>query len=711
MDMTVDRRPRPTPLSPVIGSNGDGSSKRAVPQLRLALLGGFRAERVGVARPVSGWQRRTARTLTKLLATCPRHTLHREQLLDILWPDVEVESAINSLGKALYAARRALEPELLPRESSAYLRLMDSMVALETQHVWIDADHFQLLAESALRQADVTAYEAALAAYGGELLPEDRYEDWCAERRDYLADLHIRLLLGLAEALEARGAHSASAARLREVLQHDATREDVHRRLMVLYASLGTRDQAVRQFHICEEALRRELELAPEAATLALYKDILANRIPRRPATDEQDGEVVESHQRLTTESTAVTPFVGRDSVLQQLGEQLTRADAGNGRIILVNGEAGVGKSRLVAEFAAEARRRGCCVLSGGSGTHANHLAYGPFAVALEGYVASLPDAERNELAQRYPTLVHFVPSLGIGRQLRPLADRSGDDQLYLVPAIVRLLTDLARAQPVFLVLGDLHGLDRSSLDLLEYLAPLAAQRRWLIVGTSREEGLEPGSDLRRMIDAAERERLCLSFELERLPRPDCDQLVRALLPGGGVDDAFLDHVYERSLGNPLFVEELLREMRERTELVLTKGSWHRARSASARVPESVRALVALRVAPMEESVRRVLALAAAANGMEISLTDLRTGGAALQPPISDVALLNALDRALEIRILEEWNNAYVFRHPLVRSALYEDLSNHRRDELHAALGRSRAKQPVKRGRPALAPTAASLGN
>jgi DNA-binding SARP family transcriptional activator len=681
--MTLEQRLRSAPLSLVIGS-----TKRSAPQLRLGLLGGFRVERVGVDWPVSGWQRRSAKTLTKLLATCPGHTLHREQLLDILWPGVEFESALNSFGKALYAARRALEPGLVPRENSAYLRLTDSMVALETEHVWIDADHFELLAESALRQGDITAYESALAAYGGELLPEDRYEDWCAQRRDCLAELHIRLLLGLAEALASRGSHGAAAARLREVLQHDPTREDVHRRLMALYVAAGTRDQAVRQFHICEDALRRDLDLVPGEATQALYKELLADRIP----TNERDHDLVESDERLTTERAVATPFVGRDSLLQHLSEHLTRADAGKGRMILVNGEAGVGKSRLVAEFAAEARRRGSCVLWGGSGAHTNHLAYGPFAVALEGYVASRSDAERQELAQRYPTLMHFVPSLGIGSQLRPLADRSVDDQLYLVPAIVRLLTDLARRQSVLLVLGDLHGLHRSSLDLLEYLAPLAAERRWLILGTYREEGLARGSELRRMVDATEREGLCLGFELERLPRPDCDRLVRALLPGAAIDDAVLDQMYARSLGNPLFVEELARAMRERGELVVTNGSSHKAPSPSACVPTSVRALVALRMAPMKESVRRVLALVAAASGMETSLTALRAGAAALQPPVSDVALFDALDRALELRILEERNGSYAFRHPLVRSALYEDLSKHRRDELHAALGLPRAE-------------------
>jgi DNA-binding SARP family transcriptional activator len=562
--MTVDPRLRPTALSLFSGANGNGFHKRAVPQLRVELLGGFRVERTGVARPVSGWQRRTAKTLTKLLATHPCHRLHREQVMEILWRDVELESALNSFGKTLHAARRALEPELLPRESSAYLPLTDSMVALDTERVWIDADHFEHLAESALREGDVAAYECALAAYGGELLPEDRYEDWCAERRDHLAALHIQLLLALAHAYEERGAHSASAARLREVLQHDPTREDTHRRLMALYASLGARDQAMRQFQICEDALKRELDLAPEQSTVELHREIQADRIPSRVPSPEPDSGPVKTVHRPTAEQRA--PLVGRDSVLRRLGEELTRAEDGKGGMIVVAGEAGIGKTRLVEELAAEARQRGAAVLWGGSGAHANHLAYGPFAVALEGYVASRPDAERSDLAQRFPPLVHFVPSLGIGTESQPLTDRSADE-LYLAPAIVRLLTALAGVQPVLLVLGDLHCLHPSSLNLLEYLAQLASHRRWLIVGTRRDEGLEGEPTLSRMIATTEREGLCTQLELQPLNRDDCAELVRAMLPAGGADDAIVDHVYARSLGNPLFVEELLREMRSRGDL------------------------------------------------------------------------------------------------------------------------------------------------
>jgi DNA-binding SARP family transcriptional activator len=691
MGSSVNGHRETIPLVGFVASNRDGPSARDANVLRVGLLGGFRVERFGVARPVSGWHRRTAKTLTKLLATYPSHALHREQILEILWPEADLESALNSFGKALYAARRAFEPELLPRQSSAYLRLTDSMLALNTNNVVIDADDFQHLAERALGQGDVAGYESALAAYGGELLPEDRYEDWCAERRDFFSGLQVRLLLELAEALEKRGAYSTSADRFREVLHHDPTREDVHRRLMVLYAETGARDQAVRQFHACHDVLQRRLGLEPEKATVTLYQDILANRIPRRLPVPERDREVVTTRQPPAAERAVDAPFAGRDAVLHRLGEELTRADGGTGRLILVSGEAGVGKTRLVAELAGEARRRGASVLWGGSGAHANHLAYGPFAVALEGYVASLPDAERDELARRYPSLVHFVPSLGASDPLPPLADRPGDDHLYLVLAIVRLLSDLARTRPVVLVLGDLHDLHRSSLDLLQYLAQLAARRRWLIVGTFRPEALGVGSETWAVVEAAMRERFCLHVGLPRLARPDCDEFVRAMLPGGCVTRAALDHVYAWSLGNPLCAEELVRAMQERCELVLRDGCWHAASSPSDRVPARVRALVAMNVAPMEPSVRRVLALAAAGD-LEISLTDLRAGAAALQPPVSDPALFEALDRALELRILEERHGAYAFRHPLVRSAVYQELSTHRRDQLHAALGRSTAE-------------------
>ena len=331
-------------------------------------------------------------------------------------------------------------------------------------------------------------------------------------------------------------------------------------------------------------------------------------------------------------------------------------------------------------------------MLWGGSAAHATDLAYAPFAVALERYAVGRTDAERKDLVRRYPALVHLVPSLGMTGQPPPEQDHRADDPLYLMPAIVRLLSDLARTRPVVLVLGDLHDLQRSSLDLLRYLAHLVGERRWLIVGTFREECLEAGSDLWHLIETITREDLCLRVALERLARPDCDQLVRAMLAGGHVAGAALDHIYARSLGNPLFVEELVREMLGRSELVFADGSWRTSTSPSECVPPRVRSLVAMRVAPMPENVRRVLALAATASDTAVPLSALRAAAAALEPAVSDSALFDALDCALEARLLEEREDGYAFRHPLVRSALYEELSQHRRAQLHAALGRSAAE-------------------
>jgi DNA-binding SARP family transcriptional activator len=646
------------------------------------VLGAFRVERVGIVRSVSDWQRRSAKTLTKLLATTPGHTLHREQVLDIVWPGVDIESALNSFGKALYAARRAFEPDLNRRENSAYFRLTDSMLVLDTEHVTIDANRFERLAEDALRRREITAYEAALKVYGGELLPEDRYEDWCAERRSFLGELQIRLLLGLANALEARGSCGQAGDRLREVLQQDPTRETVHRDLMRLYAETGTPDQAIRQFRTCEEALRRDLGLAPDQKTVSLYRDVLASRIHRRGPMPELDSKLVSLHRPLAAGPTPGGSFVGRERLVLQMCDVLMRGGDGRPGMMLVTGEEGVGKTRLLEAFAGQARRAGAVVFQVDGGAHSNQFVSGPFALALEDYAASRTETERNELAQRYPALARFVPSLAGKAQNLTIAGDPTDCRLDFFPAIVRLLTHLSDNQPVLFILGDLHPVDPLSLDLLGYLAQLAVRRPWLMVGAAREEEVGPRTKLRRALEGTIREGRCLRIELPCLARTECDQLVRALLPASRSGERLLEQIYTRSRGNPLFVRELVREMRERGDPALTTGSLDESSLVSAHV----RALTAMRMSALNESLRRVLGLAASATTTEISLSELRAGAAELEPPISDAALFSALDNALRLHILEERNTGYAFRHPLVCSAVYEGLSRHRRDEFHAAL-------------------------
>jgi DNA-binding SARP family transcriptional activator len=531
--------------------NGDrqGHTDEAVVPVRICLLGGFRIARGGVLLPGSVWGRRTAKALTKLLAAHPRHALHREEVLELLWSQVGAESALNSFGKALHAARRALEPELAPRATSSYLQLRDEMVVLDGESVVVDADEFELLARRALDETTVPAYEEAIAAYGGELLPEDRYADWAEGRRSSLSDLFVRLLLGRADALEQMGADGQAIDSLRAALRGDPTREDVHRRLMQLYAKLGTPEEALKQFHTCRQVLRRELRVVPGRETEALYRDLLGSVAPTSRAS-RSSLEAAESHPVQWVSGPVQTPFVGRKRILKLLHDQLTRAEQGRGLTILLTGETGIGKTRLVAEFLEEARRRG--------------------AASLE---AAERPADSEDRVRHDPDFVHFAPSFA--SRLLPVgaAVSNGDGKPESLARIVELLTNLQGTRPVVVVLGDVGEL-ASSLPLLETLGALAARRCWLVIGTADEQQVGDEDDVRRRLEALASEGLCVQFHLPPLEQAECDQLAHVLLPGGTVAPKLLKHVYTSSLGNPLLAEELLREMLERGVVSLEEHSW-----------------------------------------------------------------------------------------------------------------------------------------
>ena len=159
------------------------------------LLGGFAAEAGGSSIPDSAWRLRKARELVKLLALADAHRLHREQAMDALWPDRDPGSAANNLNQAVHAARRALGADAIT--------LVDGVLRLEAE---VDVDAFEDAAADARRQGTGQAYRRALALYGGELLPENRYDDWASLERERLAALHTELEEMLAELRGARPA-------------------------------------------------------------------------------------------------------------------------------------------------------------------------------------------------------------------------------------------------------------------------------------------------------------------------------------------------------------------------------------------------------------------------------------------------------------------------------------------------------------------------
>lgn len=453
----------------------DDPAYRDEQTLTIHLLGGFRVEREGRPVPESARPRPGAKTLVKLLAVEPGHSLHREQIQQCLWPEADPDAAHGRFRQMLHAARQALEPERVRGAGSSYLKLAAGVLSLNVERVWIDVDAFTAEAERALARDDEQLLGGVVARYRGPMLPEDRYEDWAIERREALADLHLRCLLALATILEGRRRYQAAAERLQRVLVEDPTREDVHRRLMRLYVAAGSRHQALRQYQLCRKAVHEHLDMGPEPETEALHADIVAGTATRGIAASRASDDVSTGMPPLPTviRQSPVSPFVGRKRSRRLLlgglglapeeGAAFTRVgepaslgprgwdidtrrswtDVTDTPVVLIGGEAGIGKSRLVAEVAREAHRHGIVVLWGASYEHEGQRAYGPFVEAINGYLAGQAPTERAALGGAYPELRPILPHLVADDVPVPAPDPASD-QARLHSGVLRLLADIA---------------------------------------------------------------------------------------------------------------------------------------------------------------------------------------------------------------------------------------------------------------------------
>src|SRR5687767_14887854 len=213
--------------------------------LELHLLGPFRVAVDGEPVEERRWSRRKPALLVKLLALQPHHQLHREQVMEFLWPDLDTEAAANNLHKTIHAARRALEPGLKSGSDSHFILIHGQQVHLRApEKLWIDVAAFEQAAADALKSSNTLAYENALALYEGDLLMEDPYEDWATTNREHLRTLRQDLLAELSRLYEKNGEYQRSIERLKELATIEPSNEEAHRQLMRLCALIGNRQQA-----------------------------------------------------------------------------------------------------------------------------------------------------------------------------------------------------------------------------------------------------------------------------------------------------------------------------------------------------------------------------------------------------------------------------------------------------------------------------------
>src|SRR5919112_2007506 len=313
--------------------------------MRVGLLGDFKVSVETRTIEEDAWRLRKAANLVKLLALSASHRLHREQVMDALWPGLGKQAASNNLRQTLYAARRTLEPDWAA--NSRYLSLQDKQLTLCPRgRLWVDVEAFEEAATTARRARDLAAYRLAIELYAGELLPGDRYEEWAEGRREELRRLYLALLVELGDHFEERDEHEAAVETLQRAATEEPTLEEVHAGLMRLYAFSDRRTQARNQYKRLREALSDRLGTEPSASTRHLYDEIAAGRFPpskpNAPAVEEP--LLVVGKHNLPAPRTS---FVGRETELQNIKRDLAMT-----RLLTLTGAGGCGKTRLALEVA-----------------------------------------------------------------------------------------------------------------------------------------------------------------------------------------------------------------------------------------------------------------------------------------------------------------------------------------------------------------------
>jgi DNA-binding SARP family transcriptional activator len=239
----------------------------------VSLLGGFRVEVDDRVIAADAWRHRRGADLVKLLALAPGHRLHREQAMDALWPDLDPDAAAANLRKAIHFARRTLADDEAVGSDGAMLTLWPH------GELEVDLETFEHAAGAAAGSSDAAVLDEAIATYAGELLPDDPYAAWTTRPRDRARLAYLRLL--------------TAAGLWERVLEIDPADEEAHRRLMRRHLDVGNRQAAIRQFTRLREALREELGVSPDAASVELYDEVLAMDGTEPPSEEERASALV----------------------------------------------------------------------------------------------------------------------------------------------------------------------------------------------------------------------------------------------------------------------------------------------------------------------------------------------------------------------------------------------------------------------------------
>ena len=698
-----------------------------MPRLKLFLLGTPRVELDGASVEVD--TRKAIALIAYLAVTGQPHS--RDALAALLWPDYDQTHARATLRRTLSALNKAL--------GGAWLDAGRETVSLSREDLWMDVAEFGARVAECVRHAApgdeackacLGPLSEAAGLYRGDFMAgftlrdSPNFDDW----QFFQAESLRRDLAGVLERLtrchSARGEYEPAITYARRWLALDPLHEPVHRELMRLFAAAGRRSAALHQYRECVRVLEKELGVPPLEETTLLYQAIKENRFEAEPrpasgrAPDAASG-LAHGPAPAAGPSPVVggpSPLVGRDSEWAALLAAYG-AVGPDGYFMALEGEGGIGKTRLAEELLEHARSREAVTLAVRCYEGESDLAYGPLANGLRSFVvqpgrddwhADVPPHWLSEAARLLPELAARRPGL----PPPPPLDSPGAQNRFF-EGLSQVLLAACRGPerpsgepPAFgvLFIDDLHWADAASLDLLTYFVRRLKGRPVLVLVTWRSEQVPSGHRLRQLLAEAQRSRTGSSLTLERLGPEAVEALVQAA--GGRETPAdFAAWLYRETEGLPLFVVEYLAS--------IAHGG---AQSGELALPSSVRDVLRVRLAAASETAAQILATAAVI-GRSFDFDTLReASGRSEEETVAALEQLIALGLVSEARHGMREHEApgagpgqaapgarfpvltYDFSHEKLRALVYEETSLARRRLLHrrvadALLARAHARR------------------
>jgi DNA-binding SARP family transcriptional activator len=591
-----------------------------------------------------------------------------DRLVDQLYGERPPRTAVKSLQAHISRLRRALGDGRLQTGGGGY--------ALALAPGELDADRFAALIDEGRRAATngetdaaARAFDEALALWRGPPFGELRYEDFVQAELARLEELRWSCVEERIDVGLAQGRHEELRPELERLVAEHPLRERLRGQLMLALYRSGRQAEALDVYRGARRALVDELGVEPGRPLQELERAILNHDVEL-----DLRGAGVAAAQAPARHTAGV--FVGRDLELAELDGALADARGGRGRLVLLSGEAGIGKSRLADEASARARAAGARVLWGRCWEAGGAPAYWPWVQALRSHVRECSAGDlRSQLGHGAAELVQLLPELRehfpeLARE-QPTSGEGGRFRLF--EATAEYLRAIARDRPLIVVLDDVHAADAPSLLLLEFIAGALADAHVLLLVAFREPELEPGdptaSALIRVARAGSR-----SITLSGLQEPDVAAFIEQAGPTRP-SQALVHAIAAETEGNPLFVGEIVRLLTAEGRLDDRPDSnWRLA------IPDTVKSVIGRRLERLSPRCRTVLSVGSVV-GREFDLELLE------QLSEEDRGeVLVTLDEAISARVVADVPGApgrLRFTHALVRDTLYDALPTTQRLDLH----------------------------